>query len=390
MRMKKEESLGVHTLNPHSHGGLCDLAIRQLIRTKNLCEHNRNVCSELGQIDKAKVWTLLLQVVDNIPNSLMDNFDGWGGPGGCALGHELVENILRYYEAQGDVQMLATIICVLSGGRDRRMTNRMTTQNDRAARSGLHSLLPDDDARFDAYILRYSALLYAWGKLTTRTELTKHLAYSLPGAGAEQLIPVEASSEIKRNQLDVIGKDSYIPNEGVASGITFAPMCPRCQKPANPETNVCDSCKDYAFRCSICTNAVRGLFTVCVSCGHGGHVEHIIPWFVKNTVCPSGCGCDCVLSTYGSSKDGNKPPFLAKGGAAARRNTMGFRPVSANAGLQDQTASSPMELLGTGVGSVPFGAYSAQPSLSPNQKLVSYRSPQKERSSRLTHRKSLY
>mmetsp|Transcript_26385 Transcript_26385/g.78026 ORF Transcript_26385/g.78026 Transcript_26385/m.78026 type:complete len:252 (-) Transcript_26385:469-1224(-) len=238
-------------------------------------------------MDKSNVWSLLAQVVDNVPRSLVDPFDGWGGPGGGALGREVVDNILRHYEAQGDVQMLSTIVCVLKGGRDRRMARRMTTQDDRAARSGLHGLLRDDDFRFDAYLLRYSVLLYFWGKLTARTEVRKHMAFSLPGAGAEQLFPRETA---RRG----LGRD--FRNKDIAPGITFAPICPRCQMPAKPGTNVCESCGDFAFRCSICSNAVKGLFTACLSCGHGGHVDHMIPWFQKFTVCPTGCGCsECSL-----------------------------------------------------------------------------------------------
>jgi len=32
-------------------------------------------------------------------------------------------------------------------------------------------------------------------------------------------------------------------------------------------------------------------------CNHGGHLEHIRNWFVKekNTYCPAGCNCQCVF-----------------------------------------------------------------------------------------------
>lgn len=364
---KKPGTLGVYTLSIATAAANEGAMRAQLLRTKELCEYNAHFCASIGQVDKANVWALLAQIVDNVPRTLDDPFDGWGGPGGGALGREVVENILRHYEAQGDVQMLSTIACVLQGGRDRRMTKRMTTQEDRAARSGLHSLLPDNDSRFDAYMLRYSVLLYFWGRLTVRTELRKHMAFSLPGAGAEQLFPPSAS---QRN----VGRD--FPNEDIAPGITFAPICPRCQMPAKPGTNVCESCEDFAFRCSICANAVKGLFTACLTCGHGGHVEHILPWFQKFTVCPTGCGCSCVLSTYGSSREEKKSPYLAKqAGAPVRRNVVGgfFRYPESEETLQESPTSNAVDLFGTGLGAVPFGAYVGRQPESPSNRKVGSR-----------------
>jgi hypothetical protein len=41
---------------------------------------------------------------------------------------------------------------------------------------------------------------------------------------------------------------------------------------------------------------VKGLFTVCDICNHGGHVGHMTLWFSKHIECPTGCGCNCALS----------------------------------------------------------------------------------------------
>ena len=68
----------------------------------------------------------------------MDETDGWGGEDD-ALTTGIVENILRYYEVQGDWQMLATITCVLTFGRDRRHLSR--------GRGGKYQLLPRFDER---------------------------------------------------------------------------------------------------------------------------------------------------------------------------------------------------------------------------------------------------
>jgi hypothetical protein len=47
-------------------------------------------------------------------------------------------------------------------------------------------------------------------------------------------------------------------------------------------TNVCRSCQDYAFRCGLCDQAVRGLFTVCryVFCSSSSSKESSDLYFI--------------------------------------------------------------------------------------------------------------
>lgn len=195
---------------------------------RDICIHNAKCAAAIGQHDKADVWNLLSEMVDSVSADSYDDFDGWHNLNGSALGRELVLNILRYYELAGDIQMLATIVSVLGAGCK---TGRLSSRENPS--SPFELLLPEDDTRCNLYIHHYSTLLYNWGKLTTRVELNKHLT---------------SRAVVTRNK-DV-----------------FAPCCNRCNRLAIPETNVCHHCREYAFRCSICTNSVRGLFTVCVIC----------------------------------------------------------------------------------------------------------------------------
>jgi hypothetical protein len=204
--------------------------VNSLTIRKEICIHNAKCAAAIGQSDKADVWNILSDMLDSISSDSYDDFDGWHSLSGCALGRELLLNIFHFYECEGDIQMLATIVSVLGAGcRMNRSTSHETESNP------LDLLLPEDDTRCDVYIHHYSALLYNWGKLNTRTELNKHLA-SPPAATRENDI--------------------------------FVPVCheKQCNGFVNRKTNVCNICKKYAFRCSICTNAVRGLFTVCVLC----------------------------------------------------------------------------------------------------------------------------
>lgn len=241
----------------------------RLSRAKDICIHNGEAAQNARQYSKADVWNLLAEVLDNMASGVGDEYNGWKG-----FSFGVIHEILTYYERQGDVQMLATIVSVI-GRRGRNSIGwRNNEENDQ--------VLPfhGDSKRYDIYVHLYANLLYSWGRVETSAELKKHL-HSSPSH-------------------DFIAAESC--------GLIFAPRCLQCEKVLSPKTHACRSCNSYAFQCSICTNSVRGLFTVCFSCGHGGHFEHLMQWFSEHSVCPTGCGCKCNFNTIcGTIED---KPFL--------------------------------------------------------------------------------
>jgi hypothetical protein len=239
--------LGVYVLeNPKTS----DAASEQLAIAQKLCLHNARVCFSSGQKAKADTWRLLAQTIESIFTFEMDETDGWGG-NGDALTTGIVEQILCYYEAVRDFQMLATVVCVLTFGRDRRCSSSRT--------GGSYRLLPKfDERRYDNYLRQYAALLFSWGLLTVRSEISKRLAYATPGAGTETITWLETDG----------GKPAILPNAGVALGVTFTPVCGSCLEPATDD-GICRKCGDFSFQCSICSGLVRGACTWCPKCGHG-------------------------------------------------------------------------------------------------------------------------
>jgi hypothetical protein len=226
---------------------------RFLVNAKEACYHNAEVCRSLGENEKTDVWEVLADVVQSqLENTTCNDYDGWSTTmRNGALGRGLVESFLKYYQSSGDVQMLATIVCIL---RSHIYQNIGTSTN--GVGNKVESLLPDDDAKYDSYIRRYSDLLYGWGLLNIRAELCKHLfqtTMSLPDNFWEK------SSCLV---LDEKG-DKILNNKNNTPGIAFVFRCARCDADTDIGSNYCRSCQDYAFRCSICDLSVRGLFTVC-------------------------------------------------------------------------------------------------------------------------------
>jgi hypothetical protein len=244
---------------------------------KLICIHNSNVCTEYGEIEKANTWSILAQAVDNHLDGEIDSFNGWGG---TSLALDLVSSLLQYYEGEGDIQMVATMVCVLSAGQ-----RTATTKNQRSV--SLLSL--DQNAKYDLHIQLYAELVYRWGLSSKRVELHKHLSRTL------------STADVSLARIETSDATTSIP------GISFAISCPRCKTTSTTsDGNVCSTCSDYGFRCIMCANAVRGLFTVCSLCGHGGHLEHIMNWFENETKCPSGCGCSCVFTAPLDSSQASK------------------------------------------------------------------------------------
>lgn len=237
--------------------------LRKMNHAREICIHNGKAAMIVKQNRKADVWNLLAEILENMVSSIGDEFDGWRGFGNGSLGRNLLQHILAYFERQGDVQMLATIVSVI-GSFSKTKCEGGTSHEDGKL------LLPSDIKKFDVYIEQYANMLFAWGHIDTSTELRKHL----------HITPATTVSD--------------------ESGLAFAPSCLTCERPLNHhelQTKTCKSCNSYAFKCSVCTNSVRGLFTVCFTCGHGGHSDHIFQWFSSSdrSMCPTGCGCSCTF-----------------------------------------------------------------------------------------------
>jgi hypothetical protein len=264
----------IRAANPDPRGLLSNV----LVEIYTACLHNASVADLLNETGRRDAWTLLAKAVESRLKNHQTSSGDWGRAGD-ALGTNLVANILRYYESFGDFQMLATMVCVL------RHPGLESFPTFKVVPTG------KDEAKYDVYIHRYADLLYVWGLLTVRAEVNKHLV-RLPSVAR----PTESSY--------AGGND-----ENLHPGIALSLQCPRCRKECIGR-NFCDTCKVCAFRCIICDTAVRGLFTVCDMCGHGGHVRHLTTWFASHNECPTGCGCNCVLRSAPPSSPSLPTPVV--------------------------------------------------------------------------------
>lgn len=114
---------------------------------------------------------------------------------------------------------------------------------------------------FDTLKRSYADLLYRWGLLVTRSKVLKYL-----------LVPPQETGR----GMDVV---------------TLNAVCMSCNRSSKGAS--CTFCQAPLLYCALCQLPVKGAATACMQCGHGGHTLHMKHWFEKNTVCASGCGCEC-------------------------------------------------------------------------------------------------
>ena len=92
-------NLGVYMLeNPQTP----EAASERISIARKLCLRNAQVCSLANQKSKADTWILLAQTIETIFTFGMNETDGWGGSDD-ALTTSIVEQILRFYEVQGNI-----------------------------------------------------------------------------------------------------------------------------------------------------------------------------------------------------------------------------------------------------------------------------------------------
>ncbi|KAK3570465.1 hypothetical protein QTP86_019455 [Hemibagrus guttatus] len=120
---------------------------------------------------------------------------------------------------------------------------------------------PANTLQYDDFKKCYGEILHRWGLKEKRAEVLKFVS-----------CPPE-------------------PHKGIEFGV----YCCHCRSQARGTQ--CAVCKRFTFQCAICHVAVRGSSNFCLSCGHGGHTSHMMEWFRSQEVCPTGCGCHCLLQS---------------------------------------------------------------------------------------------
>lgn len=219
-------------------------------------------------------------------------------------------------------------------------------------------LNPVKAPQLDAYRIFYSDMLYRWGLFEQRAELLKFVSFAqgvsagsvwreMRAATDSVTVPTTSQSwniniNPSASNADTVtggGRGSYIgslqsksteaahtqlitnlspplPSSRIITSVfpqgavewlfgdheqhlEVKLLCYKCGSELGPPDNTCLECHRHRrhVKCAICHHLVKGLINFCIQCGHGGHTRHMRAWFEEIDVCPTGCGCACLLES---------------------------------------------------------------------------------------------
>ncbi|KAI8334949.1 hypothetical protein BC941DRAFT_399392 [Chlamydoabsidia padenii] len=136
-------------------------------------------------------------------------------------------------------------------------------------------LLPiNKSGQHDVARWQYSDLLFRNDLLAQRAEVLKFISNRPTPSSTTTMTSKERTMELQVR--------CYICESEVAGSDR---MCYQCRKIRTQ------------IKCTICHQLVKGLVNFCIKCRHGGHSRHLKEWFQIEEVCPTGCGCRCLVET---------------------------------------------------------------------------------------------
>ncbi|NXP75568.1 WDR59 protein, partial [Ramphastos sulfuratus] len=313
------------------HKLLGELYILNVNNIQETCQKNAASALTVGRRDLVQVWSLAMVATDLClgPKSDPDLEIPWAQH---PFGRQLLESLLAHYSQLHDVQTLAMLCSVFeaqsrlqgcpnsSGPFPQRASNlashsrypsftssgSCSSMSDPGLGTGAWSIAKTDmeqastpwcESSPDDF--RYSNLTYPDHREREKDQHEKNKRLLDP-ANTQQFDDFKKCyGEIlyrwglREKRAEVLKFVSCPPDPH--KGIEFGVYCSHCR--SEVRGTQCAICKGFTFQCAICHVAVRGSSNFCLTCGHGGHTSHMMEWFRTQEVCPTGCGCHCLLES---------------------------------------------------------------------------------------------
>ena len=263
----------------------------------------------------------MVHKIDNKANEDSYSFTSFFKPGGIdsatlqekdweTMRLRIVEDILRYYAEQGDVQTCVTVSRIIGPTIEERIGKRLLQQWLVQYIDQLHQLELWSPASIvmarasDEGVRRLNQLstsvISACGTCT-QDAVQSSIPDVMPRSNNDTSISTSLNTKIFYTDNEIYSingrtidtkvhhHDTLITTDEpiIATNIGVLQAVGATQ---------CRSCASEISTCSICQEPVKGLYTWCEGCGHGGHVHHIHEWFKTSTLCPAGCMHVCLLN----------------------------------------------------------------------------------------------
>uniref|UniRef100_A0A2K5E224 WD repeat domain 59 n=1 Tax=Aotus nancymaae TaxID=37293 RepID=A0A2K5E224_AOTNA len=314
------------------HKSLGELYILNVNDIQETCQKNAASALLVGRKDLVQVWSLATVATDLClgPKSDPDLETPWARH---PFGRQLLESLLAHYCQLRDVQTLAMLCSVFEAqsrpqgipnpfGPFPNRTSNLVVSHSRYpsfTSSGSCSSMSDPGLNTGSWNIagrEAEHLSSPWGESSPEELRFGSLTYSDPrererdqhDKNKRLLDPANAQQfddfkkcygeilyrwGLREKRAEVLKFVSCPPDPH--KGIEFGVYCSHCR--SEVRGTQCAICKGFTFQCAICHVAVRGSSNFCLTCGHGGHTSHMMEWFRTQEVCPTGCGCHCLLES---------------------------------------------------------------------------------------------
>ncbi|XP_074172113.1 GATOR2 complex protein WDR59 [Rhinolophus sinicus] len=314
------------------HKSLGELYILNVNDIQETCQKNATSALLVGRKDLVQVWSLATVATDLClgPKSDPDLETPWARH---PFGRQLLESLLAHYCQLRDVQTLAMLCSVFEAqSRPQGIPNPFVPFPSRSSNlvvshsrypsftsSGSCSSMSDPGLNTGGWNIAGREIEHVsspWGESSPEEIRFGSLTYSDPrererdqhDKNKRLLDPANTQQfddfkkcygeilyrwGLREKRAEVLKFVSCPPDPH--KGIEFGVYCSHCR--SEVRGTQCTICKGFTFQCAICHVAVRGSSNFCLTCGHGGHTSHMMEWFRTQEVCPTGCGCHCLLES---------------------------------------------------------------------------------------------
>uniref|UniRef100_A0A8D2JEP8 WD repeat domain 59 n=1 Tax=Varanus komodoensis TaxID=61221 RepID=A0A8D2JEP8_VARKO len=301
------------------HRSLGEMYILNVVDIQETCQKNAASALAMGRRDLLQVWSLATVATDLClgPNSDPDLETPWAQH---PFGRQLLESLVAHYCQLHDVQTLAMLCSVFeaqSGPQGPLNPTGLFPQHSSShsrypsfTSSGSCSSMSDPGLSTSLWNIANKELDHtlAWCESSPEDFRFGNLAYGTLVSFSRVLDPANSQQfddfkkcygeilyrwGLREKRAEVLKFVSCPPDPH--KGIEFGVYCSHCRSEVRGVQ--CALCKGFAFQCAICHVAVRGSSNFCLTCGHGGHTSHMMEWFRTQEVCPTGCGCHCLLES---------------------------------------------------------------------------------------------
>lgn len=280
------------------------------------CNYNATCAARVGRKDLVQVWSLAALTASPQLSAEKQGPDTGVPWAQHPLGRLMVESIISHYLKHYDIQTVAMLCCVF-GGENAEGSSGRRFAFDQACNSvggsPYHTVTGPPDPGFNGLFIE--ALKRnrsnSWSdsiddiRFMDNSPDPREVERTNHRANCKMLNPGKASQydEYKKKYAEILYKwklyeqrawvlNCLSTSPPKIKAVDFVAVCHYCKSDVRGVQ--CDKCKKLTLHCIVCHRAVRGELHFCVSCGHGGHVAHMMDWFQSQSECPSGCGCHCL------------------------------------------------------------------------------------------------